>query len=114
MPGLYRLEVMPRICILHLGTPPVAFIAGHQKLRSSDMDLFVELIGVPEGVMEHLEILYQKLETSKLAATGTLTIVRGARVPIIKYIDSHGSGLLFPHLPLPNPPPLCVVSCLLG
>jgi hypothetical protein len=58
------------------------------------MDLFVELLGVPEGLIEHLEVLYQQLETSsQIAAPGTLTIVRGARVPIIKYIDSHGSSL---------------------
>jgi len=57
------------------------------------MDLFVLLPDVPYS-LEHLESLYNALHSSSLAATGTLTLVRGARVPIIKYIDSRGSGTL--------------------
>jgi non-canonical poly(A) RNA polymerase PAPD5/7 len=33
------------------------------------------------------------LETSGLAAPGSLHIVRGARIPIIKFVDSGGSGV---------------------
>ena len=87
--------VMRRICILHPGTSLRGFRHREERLSGSDLDLFVELVGVPEGLLnDHLEILYQYLERSTLAEGGTLTIVRGARVPIIKYIDSHGSGLL--------------------
>lgn len=42
--------------------------------------------------LEHLESLYNALHSSPLAVPGTLTLVRGARVPIIKYIDARGSG----------------------
>jgi hypothetical protein len=51
------------------------------------MDLFVSAPG-------DLDTLYGAVEASSLAAPGTLTIVRGARVPIVKYIDSMGSGSL--------------------
>jgi hypothetical protein len=57
------------------------------------MDLFVSLPEMPES-LEHLEILYNVLNRSSIAVEGTLSIVRGARVPIIKYTDSHGSGAL--------------------
>jgi len=63
------------------------------------MDLFVEVMGGEEQVIENLELLYQHLESSDMALPNTLTIVRGARVPIIKYIDSHGSGPPSPSLP---------------
>ena len=57
------------------------------------MDLFISVPNLAES-LENLERLYQLIETtSDLAAEGTLTIVRGARVPIIKYIDSRGSGI---------------------
>ena len=63
------------------------------------MDLFVELPGREED-QEHpehlvnLERLYNTLQMSSLAQMGTLHIVRGARVPIVKYIDSQGSGII--------------------
>ena len=63
------------------------------------MDLFVEVMGGEEQVIENLELLYRHLESSDIAVPNTLTIVRSARVPIIKYIDSHGSGLPSPPLP---------------
>jgi hypothetical protein len=57
----------------------------------SDIDLFVLLPDMPYS-LEHLELLYNALHSSPLAVPGTLTIVRGARVPIIKYIDARNSG----------------------
>ena len=56
------------------------------------MDLFILVPDLPESP-ENLEILYHSIESSTLASAGTLNIVRGARVPIIKYIDSRGSGI---------------------
>jgi hypothetical protein len=64
------------------------------------MDLFVLLPDVPYS-LEHLESLYNTLHSAPLAVPGTLTLVRGARVPIIKYIDARGSGTT----PLPTPAP---------
>ena len=64
------------------------------------MDLFVLLPDVPYS-LEHLESLYNTLHSAPLAVPGTLTLVRGARVPIIKYIDARGSGTT----PPPTPPP---------
>lgn len=55
------------------------------------MDLFVSLSGIPYS-LEHLELLYNVLESTFLTVPGTLSIVRGARVPIVKYIDAQGSG----------------------
>jgi hypothetical protein len=55
------------------------------------MDLFVSLSETPYS-LAHLELLYKALESTFLAVPGTLSIVRGARVPIIKYIDARGSG----------------------
>ena len=57
------------------------------------MDLFVSLPDCPYS-LEHLEILYKTLESASLTVPGTLNIVRGARVPIIKYMDVRGSGML--------------------
>jgi hypothetical protein len=57
------------------------------------MDLFVLLPDTPES-LEHLETLYNALQSSSIAEPGTLHIVRSARVPIVKYIDSKGSGTL--------------------
>jgi hypothetical protein len=61
------------------------------------MDLFVSLPDTPYA-LEHLERLYNVLESSQLAAPGTLNIVRGARVPIVKYIDARGSGTSVRHV----------------
>ena len=55
------------------------------------MDLFVLLPDMPYS-LEHLELLYNALHSAPLAIPGTLKLVRGARVPIIKYIDARGSG----------------------
>ena len=55
------------------------------------MDLFVSISETPE--LGHLEMLYEALRESEVAVQGTLNIVRGARVPIVKYIDSQGSGI---------------------
>ena len=57
------------------------------------MDLFVLVPDIPES-LENLELLYIAVDSSSLASPGTLTIVRGARVPIIKYIDACGSGTI--------------------
>ena len=57
------------------------------------MDLFVSLPEMLES-LEHLEILYKVLTGSSIAVEGTLSIVRSASVPIIKYTDSHGAGAL--------------------
>ena len=65
------------------------------RANSSDMDLFVEVGDARQSPEQCLEVLYSHLENRRLFAPGTLTIVRTARVPIIKYIDSQGSG---PHL----------------
>jgi hypothetical protein len=76
----------------------------------SDMDLFVEVGKVRESLEQCLEVLYAHLQKCPLFLPGTLTIVRGARVPIIKYIDSYGSGphpLITLHL---TPPPMCPTS----
>src|SRR5208282_911754 len=54
------------------------------------MDLFVSLPDVVPS-LDHLEILYNNVLS--LAVPGTLSIVRGARVPIVKYIDVGGSGI---------------------
>ena len=77
---------MPRICIPHQG------LSVSDSADDSDMDLFVSVLDLPESA-ENLEFLYQSIEKSTLASVGTLTIVRGARIPIIKYIDSGGSGI---------------------
>ena len=55
------------------------------------MDLFVCVPDIPES-LENLEMLYNVVDSSSLACPGTLKIVRGARVPIVKYIDVCGSG----------------------
>ena len=55
------------------------------------MDLFVSVPDIPES-LENLEMLYNAVDSSSLASPGTLNIVRGARVPIVKYIDARGSG----------------------
>ena len=67
-------------------------VASCNSTDDSDMDLFISAPDLPE-TSENLEILHRSIESSTLAAAGTLTIVRGARVPIIKYIDSRGSGI---------------------
>ena len=56
------------------------------------MDLFVSLPDTRESP-KNLDLLYSSLESSSLPAPGTLNIVRTARVPIVKYIDSCGSGI---------------------
>lgn len=77
---------MRRICIPHQG------LFFSDSADDSDMDLFVSVSSLPESA-ENLEFLYRAIEKSTLPSAGTLTIVRGARVPIIKYIDSGGSGI---------------------
>jgi len=71
-------------------SPPAELRVGLTR-GVSDMDLFVLLPDVPYS-LEHLELLYNALHSAPLAVPGTLTLVRGARVPIIKYIDVRGSG----------------------
>lgn len=56
------------------------------------MDLFVRVPDIPES-LENLEMLYNVVDSSSIASPGTLNIVRGARVPIVKYIDARGSGI---------------------
>lgn len=56
------------------------------------MDLFISLPDTVES-LDNLELLYRSLESSSLPASGTLSIVRTARVPIVKYTDSRGSGI---------------------
>ena len=53
------------------------------------MDLFVSVPGLTD--IESLERLHTAV--SCLAVPGTLSIVRGARVPIVKYVDARGSGI---------------------
>lgn len=57
------------------------------------MDLFVHVPDIPES-LGNLELLYIAVDSSSLASPGTLSIVRGARVPIVKYIDAAGSGTI--------------------
>jgi DNA polymerase sigma len=61
-------------------------------LTKSDMDLFLSLPDELESI-RHLEQLYALIESSYLALPGTLNMVSSARVPIIKYTDSSGSGI---------------------
>jgi len=56
------------------------------------MDLFISIPNIHESI-ENLELLHAAIEKAQLAAPGTLKIVRSARVPIVKYTDSHSSGI---------------------
>jgi hypothetical protein len=111
----FQLEVLLRDCIPVQGLldsifyiPLSALLLFHCMMKTvssgsgadnSDMDLFVEVGKVRESLEQCLEVLYAHLQKCHLFLPGTLTIVRGARVPIIKYIDSCGSG------PNPHPSP---------
>jgi hypothetical protein len=122
----FQLEVLLRGCIPVQGLLDSIFCIPLSALRlfhcidedylsglgtdDSDMDLFVEVGKVRESLEQCLEVLYAHLQKCHLFLPGTLTIVRGARVPIIEYIDSYGSGpqpLIPLHLTLPPcvPPP---------
>jgi non-canonical poly(A) RNA polymerase PAPD5/7 len=60
--------------------------------HDSDMDLFVKFPFEAES-LRYLEQLYNVIESSSLAVPGSLNMVSSARVPIIKYTDSRGSGI---------------------
>ena len=54
--------------------------------------MFISVPDIRESI-ENLELLHATIEKAHLAAPGTLTIVRSARIPIVKYTDSHSSGI---------------------
>ena len=58
----------------------------------SDMDLYVSLPHEGQS-LHYLEQLYSVIKSSSLAAPESLNMVSSARVPIIKYTDSRGSGI---------------------
>ena len=79
-----RLQIQVRKIWPTATVVPIGSIAQGLYTSSSDLDLFISHSGDLNLLFEHM---------NDLAAPGTLTIVPGARIPIIKYVDACGSGI---------------------